>query len=151
MPSIVSLIKDSQKLTSIFGAWPSFHDAEIIEFHFRRADVQPDAWDDSPFPQLTAKLRVLEATQPKARHAGNDFLVTLRFQCICDFRMERFDTNNQIVDLSISTECVSPYGECLPSYFVVQFVSGGGSLTASFRCVEIEVVEVIEAIPYPDV
>jgi hypothetical protein len=151
MPSIESLIKDSQTLTSVFGAWPSFHDAEVIEFHFRRADVQPDDCDDSTFPQLTAKIRVLEATQPSANHAGDDILVALRFHCICDFKMERFDSNNQIVDLSISTECVSPAGEFLPSYFVVRFNSGCGSLTASFRCIHIEVIEVADAIPYPDV
>jgi len=150
MPGIESLIKDSQKLTSVFGAWPSFHDAEVIEFHFRRGEVKPDDWDDSTFPELTAKIRVLEATRPSAHHAGDDILVTLRFHCICDFKMERFDNINQIVDLAISTECVSP-GECLPSYFVVRFDSGCGSLTASFRCIHIEVIEVADAIPHPDV
>ncbi len=83
MASIESLIKDSQKLISVFGAWPSFHDAEVIELHLWRGDIKPDDWDKSTFPQLTAKIRVLEATQPGASHAGDDILVTLRFASFC--------------------------------------------------------------------
>jgi hypothetical protein len=143
MPTIESLIKDSQKLTSVFGAWPSFHDAEVVDLHFWRGHVKPGDWDDSNvFPVLTVKIRVLEATQPNAKHAGDDFLATLRFHDVCDFKMERFDHINQIIELSISTECVSPAGESLPSYFVVRFEPGCG-ITASFRCISIEVLDVI--------
>jgi hypothetical protein len=31
MPTIESLIAGSEKLTNLFGHWPSFHDAEVLE------------------------------------------------------------------------------------------------------------------------
>jgi hypothetical protein len=143
MPGIESLIQNSQKLTKAFGNWPSFHDAEVIDLHFWRGVVKPGDWDDSNvLPVLTVKIRVLEATQPSANHAGDDILATIRFHAVCDFEMERFDTINQIVELCISTECVNAAGECLPSYFVVRFESPC-SMKASFRCIHIEVIDVI--------
>jgi hypothetical protein len=39
MDDLVNLIEGSQKITDIFGYWPSFHDAEIISFHLWRGDV----------------------------------------------------------------------------------------------------------------
>jgi hypothetical protein len=33
MAAIDSLIVGSEKLTTIFGYWPSFHDAEVSELH----------------------------------------------------------------------------------------------------------------------
>jgi Immunity protein 50 len=39
---IDSLIVGSEKLTKIFGYWPSFHDAEVLDFHFWRGEVNPD-------------------------------------------------------------------------------------------------------------
>jgi hypothetical protein len=67
MPGIESLVQNSQKLTSAFGNWPSFHDAEVMDLHFWRGDVKSGDWDErNVFPALTVKIRILEATQPEA-------------------------------------------------------------------------------------
>jgi hypothetical protein len=45
MPSMDApekLIENSERLASIFGYWPSFHDAEVIKFDLWRGDVQPE-------------------------------------------------------------------------------------------------------------
>ncbi len=42
MASIESLIAGSEKLTKIFGHWPSFHDAEVLDLHFARGNVEPE-------------------------------------------------------------------------------------------------------------
>lgn len=49
------------KLTNIFGRWPSFHDAEVLELNFWRGNVQPDegVYD---FPVLMLKIHVWELT-----------------------------------------------------------------------------------------
>jgi len=31
--SIESFIDSSEKLTNVFGYWPSFHDAEVLDLH----------------------------------------------------------------------------------------------------------------------
>jgi hypothetical protein len=55
MENIESLIQGSEKLTSIFGYWPSFHDAEIIDLHFWRGVVEPDQ-GRYDFPVLTLRI-----------------------------------------------------------------------------------------------
>jgi len=39
MAEIESVIHGSDKLTNIFGYWPTFHDAEVILLHLNRSDV----------------------------------------------------------------------------------------------------------------
>jgi hypothetical protein len=140
MASIESLIQDGQKLTAMFGGWPSFHDAEIVDLHFWRGDVKPGDWDGrNIFPVLTIKIRVLEATQPGSTHAGHDVLVTLRFHDVDDFKMEAFNHCNQIVEFSVDTQT---RGDRLPPYLMVRFQPGFG-MSASFRCFRIEVVDAV--------
>ena len=142
---IESFIKDSQKLTSLFGGWPSFHDAEVVDLHFWRGDVKQGNWDDrNILPVLTIKMYVLEATQPGASHSGNDVLVTLRFHDVNDFKMEGFNHQNAILGFSISIQKRGKFkgGENLPPYLVVQFQPAFG-MSASFRCFRIEVIDAV--------
>ncbi len=143
MSGIESVIDGSQKLTALFGDWPSFHDAEVIDLHFWRGSVKPGDWDDANvFPVLTIKIRILEATQPGAKHAGNDVLATFRFHDVDDFKMDGFNHCNEIVDLTIDIQARGTFmdGTDLPPYLVVQFEHGFG-MTAFFRCFRIEVVD----------
>ena len=69
MANIESHIAGSQKLIDIFGRWPSFHDAEVVELNFWRGQVKPGVWDDRTImPVLTAKIHIWIA------------LATLRFE-----------------------------------------------------------------------
>lgn len=145
MDSIESLIQDSQKLTAMFGGWPSFHDAEVIDLHFWRGDIKLGDWDDrNVFPVLTIKVQVLEATQPGATHAGHDVLATLRFHDVDDFKMEGFNHENAILKLSIIVQERGTFtnGERLPPHLVVEFQRAFG-MSASFRCFRIEVVDAV--------
>jgi Immunity protein 50 len=54
MSEIASLIAGSEKLTSIFGQWPSFHDADVHELHFQRGHIDEDV-EVYEFPHLTVK------------------------------------------------------------------------------------------------
>jgi hypothetical protein len=143
MTGIESLIQNSEKLTTFFGVWPSFHDAEVIELNFWRGDVKPGDWDDrNVFPVLTVKIRILEATQGAATHSGNDVLATLRFHDVDDFKMEQFNHMNDIVELSIGVQERGEFtnGKKLPRYLVVRFEPGSG-VKMSFRCFRIEVLD----------
>jgi len=105
MENIESLIQGSEKLTSIFGYWPSFHDAEIIDLHFWRGVVEPDQ-GRYDFPVLTLRIHVWELTNEVN---SKEFLVlkhhtltTLRFCDVDEFRMEGFNHQNAILGLSVT-------------------------------------------------
>lgn len=102
--SIAALIENSKKLIEIFHYWPTFHDAEVIDLHLWRGDVEPQA-GRYVFPVLTVKLHVWEITSEVntegflvlRRHT----LSTLRFHDIHEFRMEGFNQQNAVSGLSI--------------------------------------------------
>ena len=55
MENIETFIESSNKLTDIFGYWPSFHDAEVIE-------LTSSKWKDSitrtPFSDFSIALHI---------------------------------------------------------------------------------------------
>ena len=139
---MTSLVENSGKLTDIFGCWPSFHDAEVLELTYWRGAVKPGDWDDSNvFPVLTVKLLILGATQRNFAVAP-DAVATIRFHDVEDFKMDGFNHVNQIVELSIIGQepGVVSTGTWFPQHLVVTFEPGFG-MQASFRCFRIEVVD----------
>ena len=125
-----------------FATWPCFHDAEVVAMNLWRGHVRPGDWDDrNVFPVLTCKVRVLEATQPGAAHAGDDILVTLRFHDVDDVDVRGFNHDNSIVGLSLSKRGRGNFttGEEMPPLLIVTFERGHG-ISASFRCSRLEVV-----------
>src|ERR1700756_222033 len=104
MSDIASLIAGSEKLTQIFGYWPSFHDAEVININLWRGHVDPDKgiWD---FPVITMKIHLWEMTKEVD---PNGFLIcrkhtlcTLRFRDVAELSMARFNHQNAMLELSI--------------------------------------------------
>jgi hypothetical protein len=135
-------IENHQKLSALFGAWPSWHDAEIVDLHYWRGDIKPGDWDDSNiFPILTLKVIILgeQINDP-------DILVTIRFHDVNDFKMEGFNHVNKIIDFTVTVEERGFFknGQKLPPYLAVSFSHGFG-MSASFRCFRIEV---LDACPY---
>ena len=57
MSEIATLIVGSEKLTNIFGRWPSFHDAEVHEVHLERDHVDTYARVHE-FPRLTVRVHL---------------------------------------------------------------------------------------------
>lgn len=143
MGNIESLIAGSEKLSRIYGGWPTFHDAEIIELHHWRGHMDPGDWRDSNvMPILTAKIHIFIEC-PTSQHT----LATLRFEDVDDYRMEGFNHQNAIRGLSITvqnrgTRESGESGESLPPYLAVEFQPAFG-MSASFRCFRIEVVDAI--------
>lgn len=140
MERIEALIDDSKKLTDIFGYWPSFHDAEVLELTFWRGDVEPDA-NRYIFPVLNVSLHVWELLNDTN---AQGYLVTrrhtltkLRFHDVSDFRMEGFNHQNAILGLSITRE---QRAEGPSPVFAVHFDPAFG-MGATFTCWRVEVVE----------
>jgi hypothetical protein len=142
MAGVESLIQGSDKLTSIFGYWPSFHDAEVIEIHFWRGDIDTDN-SKYVFPVLTAKLHLWEMTR-EVNPEGylvlhHHTLARLRFYDIDDFKMEGFNHQNAILGLSITSHERS---EGPSPSFDVHFDPAFG-MGATFRCSSIEVLDAV--------
>ena len=57
MNNIESFIQGSEKLTNIFGYWPSFHDAEVHELNFRRREIETER-NIYVFPVLKVKIHL---------------------------------------------------------------------------------------------
>jgi hypothetical protein len=146
MASIESLIVGSEKLTKIFGYWPSFHDAEVLELHFVRGSVQPEkgVYD---FPVLTLKVHVWQLTKSVDPEGylilEHHTLATLQFRDISDFQMQGFNHQNAMMELVLAikerTEGPSPY-------FAVEVIPACG-MGASFTCLKMQVVDAVEGGP----
>ena len=140
MANIESLIRGSEKITNIFGCWPSFHDAEVLDLHFWRGhiDAGKGVYD---FPVLTLKIHLWQLAEVNSQGflvLKHHTLTTLRFANVeQDFNMLGFNHQNAILELSITsverTRIPSPY-------FSVEIVPAFG-IGASFHCAQIEVVD----------
>ena len=137
-----TFVEHSERLTTVFGGWPSFHDAEVHAMDLWRGDVCPErnSWIGAV---LTAKIQVLEATQRGATHCGNDTLVTLRFHDIDRLELRGFNHQNAIIGLWFEHES---RGDGLPEYIRVEFQQAHG-VQATFVCFR---VEFLSAEPYSD-
>jgi hypothetical protein len=141
MTSIESLIIGSEKLTATFGYWPSFHDAEILELHFWRGNIQTEKgiYD---FPVLTLTIHLWELTKDVDQGyfvLRHHTLTKLRFCDVEDFQMQGFNHQNAIMGLSVTTEQRT---ERPSPYFAVE-VDPAFGMGASFKCLRIEVVDAV--------
>jgi hypothetical protein len=141
MKDIVDLIFGGQKLTAIFGYWPSFHDAEVLDVHLWRGRVDPSR-KIFKFPVLTLKMLVHELTNeidPTGHMIlQHQTLTTLKFRGFTQLHLNNFDYQNMITGLSIF---VRQGAEGSKPSFCVEIENGDSGMTASFDCLEIEVID----------
>ena len=142
MAVIESLIAGSEKLTEIFGNWPSFHDAEVLDLRLDRGDIQTDK-SVYEFPALTLKIHVWELTN-KTNSEGylillHHTLATLKFCDVADFQMQGFNHQNALMELVLKSE---ERTEGPSPYFAVKLEPAFG-IEASFKCLRIEVIDVV--------
>ena len=140
MAPIESLIKGSEKLLTIFGRWPSFHDAEVIEIQLSRvpAGARGNRYEG---PQLLAKFHTWDITN-EVDSTGHyvlkhHTLVALRFSDMREIKLEGFNHQNVIFGLTIQLkESNNP----TDSKFHVEFDPSFG-VDAIFDCSAIEVID----------
>jgi Immunity protein 50 len=140
MAPIESLVQGSEKLIAIFGRWPSFHDAEVIEIRLSRSPKGPGGKRDGRV-ELVAKIHAWEMTS-EVDSTGyyvlkNQTLVTLRFSSVEELKLEGFNHQNVIFGLTIQPRGDSKSGS---PKFRVEFDPSFG-VDAIFDCSAIEVVD----------
>jgi hypothetical protein len=140
MQPIESLIPGSEKLLAIFGRWPSFHDAEVIQIQLSRvhAGNRSNRYEG---PVLFARVHTWDITN-EVDSTGhyvlkNHTLVTLRFSDVRELKLEGFNHQNAISGLTILPKETSDAGS---SKYHVEFDPSFG-VDAFFDCSAIEVVD----------
>jgi len=90
--------ENAERLTLLFGRWPTFHDAEIVRVVLDRGGAGA--------PSLVAVIHLSEVTSDvDARGCfvlRNHTLATLRFSEIALKRLEGFNGQNVLFDLEVS-------------------------------------------------
>lgn len=114
------------------GKWPNFHDAEIHNISIWRGDVRPDdnVWI-GPVIELVLELCALK----------NPFMVVLRFYDCELIRLEDFNHQNAVYDLSFKFEerGTLTNGEPLTPYIAVNFEHAFGA-SLSFKCFRVQAI-----------
>ena len=95
-------IPGAQRLTSIFGDWPSFHDAEVVRVVLDRAGA---SGHDGMGPMLTLAVRVSRygpALAPDGTYARrDDTRATFRFDGVQELELANFNDQNALWDLEL--------------------------------------------------
>jgi hypothetical protein len=130
-------IKNSERLVSIFGYWPSFHDAEVIWMRLERR-----ATSLGRGPTVETLIHTFEMTS-EVNSAGfyvlrNHVLAHLRFSRVREFVSCDFNHQNALLALSIKD---ISHRQMEYINFEVTFDAAFG-LEASFQCQDIEIVNV---------
>ncbi len=136
------VVKGAEKLTAIFGRWPSFHDAEVTSIRFERG--RPPAEGAVAHVSVHLFEGYREGEEIRWR---NHVVATLRFAPVVDVSLSGFNHQNAIFDLTL--ERGSPQSEEViwqgPAYRVHFEPSFGVGL--SFVCASIEVVAIDRGCP----
>jgi hypothetical protein len=134
----LSRIAGADELVTVFGGWPSFHDAEVL---WIRLDRQ--SYGRSHGPTIEALIHAFEMTSEidDDGHYGlrNHVLVHFRFAGVGELQLDGFNHQNVIMELAI-TDIRERQLENLE--WDVRFDPTWG-VGASFQCHAIEVVGVI--------
>ncbi|MGY0613493.1 Imm50 family immunity protein, partial [Luteimonas sp. A501] len=137
MTTTVDRIRNAAAITSVFGGWPSFHDAEVLRLELSRHS-------ETPFgPALLAEIHVFSMTsQVDARGhfvCENHSVVALRFDGVADLELDGFNHQNALSGLQIT------YQDDETSFEV--HLDPAYGVEAQFRCRVIEVVSLVPGIP----
>src|ERR1700735_1950434 len=91
-------IINAHLLESIFGKWPSFHDAEIHSVLIERVECSD--------PRMDVKLHLWKMTNEVDSRGyfglTNHTLATLRFHKVTDLELRGFNRQNVLWDLEIT-------------------------------------------------
>jgi hypothetical protein len=124
-------IRNSDALTTIFGSWPSFHDAEVLRVRMDRGTVFEGGPDDGRKPLLDADIHVFETTDEVSEQGVyklcNHTLVTLGFHGVDRLELTGLDSQNVLFDLEIAETQLEAFN------WEVTFVPSTG-VAATFVC-----------------
>ena len=129
------IIRGSEKLTSNYGSWPTFHDAEVLHLELWRDPILQPEMPNWKEPILTAKFH-LAIEGPSSR----EMIASLRFSDVEDLKIENFNYQNAIYALEIKDDGEPNCSEDKRRMYSVK-IDGAFGVSASFHCTAIEVLD----------
>ena len=136
-----SIVTGHERLTSIFGGWPSFHDSEVLSIRLEREG--DDRWAS---PVVYTTVHVFAARRNEQSRTGVEFynhtLVTFRFNLVVNLELSGFNQQNAIFDLIIEPSDEDSNETTIDVTFQSSF---GVGLT--FSCQSVEIVDVERRLP----
>ena len=115
------------------GEWPNFHDAEVHNLNIWRGDIRPDdnVWIG---PVIDASFELCALEKP--------YIAVLKFHDCDSIRMEDFNHQNAVYDLTFKFESRGSYpkGKPLPPHISVSFEQAFG-VALSFKCFRVQAIE----------
>jgi hypothetical protein len=142
------LIRGSQKITDIFGYWPTFHDAEVHSVSLIGGCADPcDPSCESPM--LDLKMHLWEMTKEVSSEGfivlAKHTFAELRFRNVEQLQLSNFNYHNCILELIFGLEPEDPEpigGGRKPAMITVEILPAFG-LSGSFKCQSAEVVSAV--------
>lgn len=135
----MELVQSADRLTQIFGYWPTFHDAEVIRIVLDRGGTGG--------PTLEAEIHVFEMTSEIAPSGfyvlKKHTFVTLLFRGVALHELKWFNHQNVLFDLSLSSLDPTQHD----GYRIDVEMTSSYGMAASFQCVECEVTNVQPWVP----
>jgi hypothetical protein len=132
-------IGNAQRLTSIFGRWPSFHDSEVHRVVLDRSRTAG--------PSLEVTIHLFEVT-PDLTPAGtyvlnHHTLVTIRFDEVVLELLGGFNAQNVLARLELTPIAHSQIDPLeFPSSRLQVVMESSYGMTAQFECAAAEITEV---------
>ncbi len=124
---------ENSRLIVEHGEWPNFHDAEVHNVSIWRGDIRPEAnvWIG---PVIEASFELCALQDP--------YMAVLRFHDCDEVRMEEFNHQNAVYDLTFKYEARGAYndGSPLPPAIAVRFEQAFG-VALSFKCFRVQAIE----------
>ena len=135
MTAVEPKIENGHLLTDIFGRWPSFHDAEVLEIILNRGErSEYGSW-------LSIKIHVFEMTSQVENGAyvlRHHCAVNFRFREIYELKLDSFNQQNVLWGLRI----VDISDRQLERINFEVFFDGTFGVSASLQCNSINVESV---------
>jgi len=131
-------IEGAEKLITVFGYWPSFHDAEVLWLRMDRRAVREDVY----LPTLEMMVHAFEMTSeigPEGAYVlRHHVLVHLRFHMVDHVKLADFNHQNALYGLYFNDIRASQLEQ---ADFEIT-LEGAWGLDGSFICKAVEVVDV---------
>lgn len=130
--AVEARVAGADRLTSRFGCWPSFHDAEVVRFALDRRGANGPTAEMLVHAWLTTDTVDDRGYCVREKHS----LVRFLFERVSEIELSEFNGQNVLFDLDVAAEMID--GE---RAFRVTFVPSYG-LGGSLVCGHVAVAEV---------
>ena len=134
------LIEGRERVTAVFGHWPSFHDAEVMSLRMDRGAAGAGPGSGPTFDVILHAFEMTDQVAPDGFLVlRNHVLVHLRFHGVVDSQLGGFNQQNSLFGLRL--EDIRSHG--LEGIGLQVDLDASNGLNASFECHHAEVVSVL--------